>query len=95
MQKFLFHSLIFFLEFLLVLLILIVLVCQHVSARCTLCTLRTLRVILARVQTIINNKTVIDEGIFKGINNKGALLLESDKGIKKYSSGEISVEGIY
>ena len=48
-----------------------------------------------KIIRIINNKSVIDEGVFKGINDKGALILESEKGIKKYSSGEISVEGIY
>mgnify|MGYP006175704263 CR=1 FL=1 len=37
----------------------------------------------------------IDEGIFIGINNKGALLLKVNKEIKEYAFGEISIEGIY
>ena len=44
---------------------------------------------------IKKNHTIIDEGIFIGINDKGALLLETNKNIKKYSFGEISIEGIY
>jgi len=48
-----------------------------------------------KIIKIINNELVIDEGIFVGINSKGALLLESEQGIKEYSSGEISIEGIY
>ena len=48
-----------------------------------------------KIIKIINNELVIDEGIFVGINSKGAFLLESEQGIKEYSSGEISIEGIY
>lgn len=44
---------------------------------------------------IKNNNVVIDEGIFIGINNKGALLLKVNKEIKEYAFGEISIEGIY
>ncbi len=35
------------------------------------------------------------EGIAKGITNKGELLVETEAGIKKVSSGEVSVRGIY
>tara|TARA_B110000091_G_C13752883_1_gene448523 strand:- start:630 stop:1307 length:678 start_codon:yes stop_codon:yes gene_type:complete len=44
---------------------------------------------------IKNNNVVINEGIFIGINNKGALLLKVNKEIKEYAFGEISIEGIY
>ena len=48
-----------------------------------------------KIIKIFNNKILIDEGIFAGINSKGALLLKSDKDLKEYNSGEILIEGIY
>lgn len=47
-----------------------------------------------RIKIIHNNK-IIDEGIFSGINEKGALIIDSGGDLKEYKYGEISIEGIY
>jgi biotin-(acetyl-CoA carboxylase) ligase len=44
---------------------------------------------------IIQDGRIIDEGVFKGINSDGSLLLDSKNNLKTYHFGEISIMGIY
>ena len=44
---------------------------------------------------IIQDGRIIDEGVFKGINSDGSLLLDSKNNSKTYHFGEISIMGIY
>jgi BirA family biotin operon repressor/biotin-[acetyl-CoA-carboxylase] ligase len=44
---------------------------------------------------IIQDGHIIDEGVFKGINSDGSLLLDSKNNSKTYHFGEISIMGIY
>ena len=44
---------------------------------------------------IKNNNEIIEQGKFKGINDKGALLLKTRNDLIEFEFGEISIEGIY
>ena len=42
-------------------------------------------------QVVLSTPTSEVQGVAKGVNNEGALLLQTDKGIKTYHAGEISL----
>lgn len=47
------------------------------------------------LQALSNNQKDTDIGIFKGINEEGKMLLQTERGLKIISSGECSIKGIY
>ena len=47
------------------------------------------------LKALSNNQKDTDIGIFKGINEEGKMLLQTERGLKIISSGECSIKGIY
>ena len=47
------------------------------------------------LQALSNNQKDTDIGIFKGINEEGKMLLQTERELKIISSGECSIKGIY
>ena len=47
------------------------------------------------LKALSNNQKDTDIGIFKGINEEGKMLLQTERGLKTISSGECSIKGIY
>ena len=47
------------------------------------------------LKALSNNQKETDIGIFKGINEEGKMLLQTERGLKIISSGECSIKGIY
>lgn len=46
-------------------------------------------------KVVVQEKQTLFEGIAKGINEKGELLVQTKKGLRTVMSGEVSVRGIY
>jgi len=47
------------------------------------------------IEAVSNNQRVIEIGIFKGINEEGKMLLQTESELKIISSGECSIKGVY
>ena len=47
------------------------------------------------LKALSNDQKDTDIGIFKGINEEGKMLLQTERGLKIISSGECSIKGIY
>ena len=47
------------------------------------------------LKALSNNQKDTDIGIFKGINEEGKMLLQTERELRVISSGECSIKGIY
>jgi len=47
------------------------------------------------LKVVSNNQHDIETGTFKGINQEGRMLLQTESGLKLISSGECSIKGVY